>query len=59
MFVVLCRVVYVPFIASQKGITAATIGSFMLATVDIISQGCLTQGKNKSLSYHLARRSQS
>jgi len=29
---------------SVQGITAATIGSYMLPSVDIISQGCLTQG---------------
>jgi hypothetical protein len=33
-----------------QGITAATIGSFMISTVDIISQGCLTQGSEGLLA---------
>lgn len=31
-------------VEASGGITASTIGSFMIPTVDIISQGCLTQG---------------
>jgi nicotinate-nucleotide pyrophosphorylase (carboxylating) len=31
-------------VEASGGITAATIGSYMLPSVDIISQGCLTQG---------------
>lgn len=36
-------------LASEKGITAASIGSYMIPSVDVISQGCLTQGM-KSIS---------
>lgn len=36
--------IYMIVSVSVQGITAATIGSYMLPSVDIISQGCLTQG---------------